>query len=170
MAMQKQVTYQEAQAARCPREVVIGIARDQAGKYNPITLGMVMYPSLRPPMIAVSIHRNQYSVGAFRGSKEFVVALPAEDQGDEARLYGTRSGRECDKLALAGARTERARVVDGVLLCDAVANFECRLVAEAETGDHIVFVGEVVCAHVNETPKRRLYVVGPGQTMGPLPR
>ena len=168
--MQRQVAYQEAQAARLPREVVIGIAKDERGKYNPITLGMVMVPSVRPPMFAVSIAKHQYSVGAFRRSREFVVALPAEGQAEEALVYGTRSGRDTDKLALTGAKTQKAAVIDGVLLADAVANFECRLVGEFEAGDHIVFVGEVVCAHVNETARRRLYIVGPGHTMGPLPR
>ena len=58
-------------------------------------------------------------------------------------LYGTKSGRDCDKLALADAKTEPASRIDCVLLSDAAANFECRLVAEMATGDHVIFVGEV---------------------------
>ncbi len=167
--MQRKATYAETQAARNPREVCIAIARDEQGKFNPITLGMMMTPSIRPPIFAVSIGRNQYSVGAFRRSREFVVALPSVAQHDETVLYGTKSGRVMDKLAAAGAKTQPAEVIEGVLLADAVANFECKLVAEVEAGDHIVFFGEVVATHVNETPQSRLYIVGPGHAMGGLP-
>jgi flavin reductase (DIM6/NTAB) family NADH-FMN oxidoreductase RutF len=52
-------------------------------------------------------------------------------------------------------------VIDSVLLADAVANFECRVVSEMQTGDHVIFVGQVVASHVNEDASRkRLYSVG----------
>ena len=60
--------------------------------------------------------------------------------------------------------------IDSVLLADAVANFECKLVSELEAGDHFVFVGEVICAHLNDKPLNRLYTVGEGYTMAGLPR
>lgn len=48
-----------------------------------------------------------------------------------------------------------------MLLTDAVANFECKLVSELETGDHLLFVGEVVAAHMNEDRAvGRLYSLG----------
>ena len=37
--MQKQMDYAEAIGAKYPEQIVIGIARDAAGKCNPITLG-----------------------------------------------------------------------------------------------------------------------------------
>ena len=38
----------------------------------------------------------------------------------------------------------------GLFLADAVANFECKLESELETGDHFLLVGRVVASHVNE--------------------
>jgi flavin reductase (DIM6/NTAB) family NADH-FMN oxidoreductase RutF len=166
--MQKMVPYAKAFAARPPREVVIGIAKDVQGKHNPITLGMFTHVANEPPVLAVSIARQQYSLAAFRLSKEFVIALPSESQAEETMLYGTKSGRECDKLALAGAKTLPATKIDSVLLADAAANYECKLIAEMAVGNHVVLFGEVVAAHVAEEPVRRLYVIGPGYKMGPL--
>ena len=103
--MQKPVPYSKAFAARPPREVVIGIAKDIKGKYNPITLGMFTHVANEPPVLAVAIARQQYSLEAFRLAGEFVIALPGESQAAETMLYGTKSGRDCDKLALAGAKT-----------------------------------------------------------------
>ena len=167
--MQKPVPYAKAFAQRPPREVVIGIAKDVQGKYNPITLGMFTHVAISPPVLAVSIAKEQYSLQAFRLSKEFVIALPAESQAEETMLYGTKHGRDCDKLALAAAKTSPATRIDCVLLADAAANYECRLIAEMPVGGHVVLFGEVLAAHVAERPVRRLYILGPGYGMGPLP-
>ena len=48
--MQKSVPYSKAFAARPPREVVIGIAKDVQGKYNPIALGMFTHVANEPPV------------------------------------------------------------------------------------------------------------------------
>ena len=164
--MQKEVAYADAKNAQYPKGVFIAIARDADGKYNPVTVGSVMYASADPHMFAVSLFPTHHTTGAIRHSREFVIALPSEHQAAETMLYGTRSGRDTDKLALANAKTQPAHKTDCVLLADAVANYECRLVDEVKTGDHIVFVGEVVCSHVSETPLRRLYLVGPGYRLG----
>jgi flavin reductase (DIM6/NTAB) family NADH-FMN oxidoreductase RutF len=167
--MQKPVPYSQAFAVRPPREVVIGIARDEQGKHNPIALGMFTHVAIDPPVLAVGIAARQYSLRAFRLAKEFVIALPGESQAAETLLYGTKSGRDCDKLALANARTMPATKIDSVLLVEAAANFECRLIAETAVGGHVVLFGEVLAAHVADPPARRLYILGPGHRMGPLP-
>jgi flavin reductase (DIM6/NTAB) family NADH-FMN oxidoreductase RutF len=168
-SMQRSVPYAKALAARAPREVVIGIARDGQGKYNPIALGMFSHMAYDPPVLAVGIAKQQYSLEAFRLSQEFVIALPSEFQADETMLYGTKSGRDCDKLALAGAKTTPATKIDCVLLTDAAANYECRLISETPVGGHVVLFGEVLASHIADPPVRRLYTLGPGYRMGPLP-
>ncbi|GAG42932.1 unnamed protein product, partial [marine sediment metagenome] len=88
----------------------------------------------------------------------------------ETLLFGTKSGRDLNKLAAAGVKTQPASVIDSVLLADAVANFECKLVSELETGDHVVFVGQVVAAHANEDRSvRRLYSLGDDRLGGVIP-
>ncbi len=168
--MQREVDYSDAIVTKYPEQVVVAIARDPKGKYNPITLGWTMLASGSPPMMAVAIARKQWSIQAFRHAGQFVIAFPSEHQQPEVMLFGTRSGRDCDKLAEAHANTVPAKAIDCVLLADAVANFECRLAGEMEAGDHIVFLGEVVRAHRNEADLNRLYTVGPGYRMRGVPR
>ena len=168
--MQKQETYSRAIAAKYPEQVVVGIARDTRGICNPVALGWTMIVSHQPPMMAVAIGKTRYSLEVFRRAGEFVIAFPSEQQEDEVLLFGTRSGRDLDKLAAAGTRTQPAKKIDCVLLVEAVANFECKLICEFETGDHVVFVGEVVCSHLNDKPLNRLYTVGEGYKMAGLPR
>jgi flavin reductase (DIM6/NTAB) family NADH-FMN oxidoreductase RutF len=168
--MQREVDYPEAIVTKYPEQIVVAIAKDTKGKYNPITLGWTMLASGTPPMMAVAIARNQWSILAFRHAREFVIAFPSEHQEKEVMLFGTKSGRDCDKLAEAHANTEPAKVIDCVLLADAVANFECNLIGEMEAGDHIIFLGEVLRAHRNESDLKRLYTIAPGCKMRGLPR
>lgn len=168
--MQTETTFAQAKATKYPEQIVIAIARDPAGKYNPIALGWVMQTSADPPMLAISVGKTRYSLQALRTSGEFVIAFPSERQEPETMLFGTKSGRDTDKLAEAGPKTQPASKIDGLLLADAVANFECTLVGELETGDHVILVGRVICSHVNQQPLRRLYTVGPGHRLDGLPR
>ncbi len=168
--MQKSVDYSEAIALKYPEQVVIAIAKDPQGKYNPITLGWTMIVSQDPPMMAVAIGETRYSLEAFRHAGEFVIAFPSEHQEKETMLFGTRSGRDMDKIAEAGCKVTPADNIDCVIMTDAVANFECRLVSETKTGDHVVFAGEIVRSHVNEQTLNRLYTVAAGHKMGGLAR
>jgi len=165
--MQRKSTCSDALKRKYPEQVAIVIAKDASGKHNPITLGWSMITSGKPPMFAVSIAPERHTCGAMRLSKEFVLAFPSAEQAKEALFYGTKSGRDMDKLARFGGKIEKATEMDSVLLADAVANFECRVVSELVTGDHVLFVGEVVASHVNADEKvRRLYTLAPGYKMG----
>ena len=164
--MQEQVEYSEAIKTKYPEQVVIAIAKDKAGRANPVTLGWTMIVSGSPPMMAIAVAKKHYSIGTIRHSKCFTIAYPSSEMSEAALFFGSRSGRDVDKLAEFDCKTEPAKEIDSVLLADAVANFECTLDSETEAGDHIVFIGEIVCSHVNTEPKKRLYVVGPGHKLG----
>lgn len=168
--MQVATPYENAMARKYPEQVAIAIVKDPQGKPNPITLGWVMITSGQPPMLAISIGRTRYSLEALRQAGEFVVSFPSSQMAPDALFHGTKSGRDMDKLAVCGTKTQPAQVVDSVLLADAVANFECTLEAELETGDHFIFVGRVVASHMNTDPSvRRLYSLGNEQLGGVEP-
>ena len=164
--MQKQAEFPEAIKTKYPEQVVIAVARDKAGRANPITLGWTMLVSGKPPMMAIAVASTHYSIETIRHSKCFCLAFPSSDMADAALFFGSKSGRDIDKFAEFDCKTEVAKAIDSVLLSDAVANFECTLESETIAGDHIIFVGKVVCSHINTEPKKRLYTVGPGHKLG----
>ena len=164
--MQKQVEYSDAIKTKYPEQVVIAIAKDKAGKANPVTLGWTMIVSGNPPMMAIAVAKKHYSVEAITHSKCFTIAFPSAQMADAALFFGSRSGRKVDKFAEFECAIEPARKIDSVLLVDAVANFECTLESEVPAGDHMIFIGEVVASHVSAEPKKRLYTVGPGHKLG----
>jgi len=164
--MQKQVEYSDAIKTKYPEQVVIAIAKDKAGRANPITLGWTMIVSGSPPMMAIAVAKKHYSIEAITHSKCFTIAFPSSDMADAALFFGSKSGRDTDKFAEFDCKTEHAKSIDSVLLTDAVANFECTLESQMPAGDHIIFVGEIVSSHINTEPKKRLYTVGPGHKLG----
>src|SRR5512137_703749 len=118
--MQKPVEFAEAVKTKYPEQVVIVIARDKRGKANPITLGWTMFASGNPLMMAIAVASGHYSVAALDHSKCFTIAYPSAETAKDALFFGSRSGRDTDKLAASGCRTEPATQIDSVLLSDAV--------------------------------------------------
>ena len=172
--MQKKVEYSDAIKTKYPEQIVIAIAKDRKGKANPITLGWTMIVSGKPPMMAIAVAKTHYSVEAITHSECFTVVYPSSEMADTALFFGSKSGRDIDKFAEFDAQhgqaqcpNEPAKEIDSLLLTDAVANFECTLESQVHAGDHIVFIGKIVCSHVNAEPKKRLYTVGPGHKLGP---
>jgi len=164
--MQKRVEYSDAVKTKYPEQVVIAIAKDRQGKANPVTLGWTMIASGDPPMMAIAVAKKHYSIEAITHSECFTIAFPSADMADAALFFGSKSGREIDKFAEFECETEPAREIDSVLLTDAVANFECMLDSQVPAGDHIVFIGPIVCSHMSTEPKKRLYTKGPGHELG----
>ena len=164
--MQKHVEYSDAIKTKYPEQVVIAIARDAAGKANPVTLGWTMIVSGNPPMMAIAVAKKHYSTEAIAHSRCFTIAFPSSDMADAAMFFGSRSGRKVDKFAEFDCKTQPAKEIDSVILAEAVANFECTLESQVPAGDHMIFIGNVVCSHVNTESKKRLYTVGPGHKLG----
>jgi len=164
--MQTQVEYEQAIKTKYPEQVVIAIAKDKNGRANPVTLGWTMIASHRPPMMAIAVAAGHYSIETIRHSKCFTIAFPSSEMADAALFFGSRSGRDSDKLAEFQCKTEPAATIDSILLTEAVANFECTLQSETVAGDHIIFVAKVVAAHMSTEPRKRLYTVGPGHKLG----
>jgi len=164
--MQKQAEFEQAIKTKYPEQIVIAVARDKNGKANPITLGWTMIASGKPPMMAIAVASTHYSIETITHSKSFTIAFPSSDMADAALFFGSKSGRDIDKFAEFDCKIAPAEAIDSVLLSDAVANFECTLESQVPAGDHIIFVGRVVCSHINTEPKKRLYTIGPGYKMG----
>lgn len=159
--MQKVVPYHDTIARMAPQPVAIALVHDGRNKVNPITLTWYMCVSLEPPMLAISVGKARWSLKAFREAGAFTLSLPSESMQEEAVYYGTTSGRDHDKLADAGAIVQPASEINGAILSDAVANYECRIESEIEAGDHVIFIGRVAASHINDDPTvARLFTLG----------
>lgn len=167
--MQASATIAAALRRRYPEQLAVVVAREAGGKCNPIAVAWAMPTSEQPPMIAIAIGKGRYSAGVIRSAGAFVVAYPSPAQAGEVLHFGTRSGADEDKLAERGTPTQCAARIDCVLLREAVANFECALRHEYPAGDHLIFVGEIVAAHVHSDASLARLCTIAHETMGSYP-
>lgn len=127
---------------------IVGAAK---GAERGCATGTTMYVSLSPAMIAIAEHQGSRTTELIRDTEEFSVSLLHESQQDIAVAAG-RSAEGADKFAALKIRTVEAPAgfhapgVEG-----SVAVLWCRVREVVETGDHLLFVGEVGAHQVDET-------------------
>ena len=133
-----------------PMHTVLVSSKGRNGKPNIITIAWAMPTSADPPIVAISISPNAYSHKLIEETKEFVVNIPTVEILRQVKACGMVSGRGSDKFGEIGLTPFPAKKVRIPLIKECVAHMECRVVSQLKTGDHTVFVGEVVHARANQ--------------------
>lgn len=118
---------------------VIGVAH--ARQTNAFTAAWLTQVAFDPLLVALSVNASSASYPLLEASGAFVVNVLQQHQLDLASRFGTRSGREENKLE--GVRW-RAGQFGAPVLSEAAAFLECRVTNSVEAGDHIVVIAEVV--------------------------
>ena len=127
-------------------------AVDSAGKPNIITLGEVFNLSIRDPVwVGIAMRKATYTHELVSATREYVVNIPTSGMLDQVLQCGGVSGRDgVDKFAEFGLTPAPSQQVRPPLIAECPVNLECRVKDILETGDHDVFVGEVLVMHVDE--------------------
>jgi len=130
--------------------VLVSCINGKTGKANIITLAWAMPTSAKPTMVAMSISPKRYSHRLIKKAGEFVVNIPTMRIVKQTLFCGRISGSKCDKFKEAPLTPAPAKKVGAPIIKECVAHLECKLVQTIPTGDHTLFVGEVVAAYVNK--------------------
>jgi len=156
----KKTTFIEAMDVwRTPERVVLITSVAGDGLPHVITVGWKMRTSFNPPMFAIAIGHESYMHKCISESQEFVIAVPGRDLAEEALICG-KQAEKTDRFEKCGLEKLAAHSLKGPLINNCLANFECQVVNQIDTGDHTLFVGEVVNSWKNEKTGRNLLVVG----------
>jgi len=148
----KKVIVDQSSAHRLlhPRNTVLVSCTDKTGKANIITLAWSMPTSIDPPMAAISIAPRRYSHRLIQETGEFVINIPSMDIAPKVLLCGRISGAKKDKFKEAKLTSHPAQKVKPPIIEECLAHLECRLNQQLTTGDHTLFIGDVLIAYVNE--------------------
>jgi len=76
--------------------------------------------------------------------------VPTMEIVKETLFCGRISGTERDKFKGTHLTPLRAKKVRAPIIKECVAHLECKLVRKIKTGDHTLFVGQVLAAYANE--------------------
>jgi flavin reductase (DIM6/NTAB) family NADH-FMN oxidoreductase RutF len=112
--------------------------------------GTTMYVSLSPAMIAIAEHPGSRTARLIKESGEFSVSLLHDSQQDIAVAAG-KSAAGPDKFATLKIRAVeapsglKAPGVEG-----SIAIMWCRVAQSLPTGDHQLYVGEIVAHRIDE--------------------
>jgi len=133
-----------------PMHTVLVSCVDKTGKPNVLPLAWAMPTSRDPALVAISVAPSRYSHALIEETGEFVVNLPTVDRIKETLACGRTSGRDHDKFSETGLTPLSARKVKAPIIKECIAHLECKLHSQFETGDHTIFVGEVIEAYANK--------------------
>ena len=121
--------------------ITVVTTRDAEGRDVGMTVSAFCSVSLEPPLVQVCVDHAASLYAALVVSKGYGVNILAAEQEALSRRFATaESTRRFDGI---GYRRGESGVL---LLDDALAHLECRIVAAHDTGDHTMFVGEVESA------------------------
>jgi len=126
------------------------ITSDGPNGPNIMAAEWTFYLSYSPAMISVHIGGGETGKATAENimkSREFGVSLAASDQNVISSIAGGSSGRDVDKISLLkemGFGFYDGRKISAPMVKGAATNAECRLKEIKVTGDHTMFIGEVV--------------------------
>jgi flavin reductase (DIM6/NTAB) family NADH-FMN oxidoreductase RutF len=124
--------------------------------------------SYQPARVAISIGTNRATLENIQQTKKFSLCIPSSDQNSLASLAGAASGKDTDKIAALkeiGFPFKDGKnglpYPEGTRL-----HMECTVIQELDTGDHILFIGNVDHAELDETKHPIAYSRGKHWALG----
>ena len=116
------------------------------GKSNVMPAALVTPLSFDPPLVGVAVHPSRHSYDMIRYSEQFALNIPGRRLLHHVQYLGSVSGADVDKLELTKLPTFKATRVEAPLIEGCVAYIECGVEDALRTGDHVLFVGQVLAA------------------------
>lgn len=154
-AVEAPVTSEEFRRAcgRFATGVTIASVLDVNGVPHGLTVNSFTSVSLDPPLILICLGHAVTCIDAFRSSRHFGINVLAEGQQALSDRFARKGQDRFEGL-------EWYRGQSGVpLLPGVLAAIECRVHQRIASGDHDIFVGEMIFAHTAEG-RPLLYVAG----------
>lgn len=165
--------YPEVMGAMQSRGLLLG-AYDAAGKPNFMTIGWGMLGySWRMPIWTVLVRPSRYTFGCVEHAGAFTVNVSPMELAKACSICGTQSGRDHDKVELAGLTASRSMHVDAPIEQHCPIIYHCKVVAATDldparvaptiteilyaTGDfHRVYFGDVIAVDASDDAREVL--------------
>jgi len=120
------------------------LTTEKKGKPNAMAIAWHSPISHDPPLLAVAVSPRNYSHELIDRSGEFVLNVPTVRIAREVHFCGSHSGRDVDKFSETGLAPAAAGKVRPPHVKECIGHLECSVRDEIETGDHSLFICDVV--------------------------
>ncbi|MBX2874309.1 MAG: flavin reductase family protein [Saprospiraceae bacterium] len=106
--------------------------------------------SLEPPLILFCLHKDSKGCPIFLKNGAFAVNILADDQIEVSNGFANRELTAAERFQLVShqAGATGSPIIDG-----AMGYLDCQLSSSLESGDHVIFIGEVI--DMGQRPAKR---------------
>ena len=116
------------------------VTSKQGSEINGMVASWVSQVSFSPPLIMVAIKQGRYSHGMIREGKVFAINILGKKQKKMVSVFKGKDKAE-KKFISIPYEVKRTGVP---IIKDALAFLDCKLISKVTTGDHTLFIGEVL--------------------------
>jgi flavin reductase (DIM6/NTAB) family NADH-FMN oxidoreductase RutF len=125
---------------KVPKAVAV-VTVGRGGAENGLTVSWASPVSFDPPQFMFAVDQLHYSVDFLKSTRNFAVSFLREGQERISGHFARQSFTGEQKLEKIPTRESQT---GAAILTDALAYFDCELVATHPAGDHLIVVGKVV--------------------------
>ena len=123
------------------------ISSRKGDRFNGQIANTVIQVTSDPPIIAVTINKQNLTHEFISESKVFTASILSQDTPlSFIGHFGFKSGRETDKLK--GVNYRLGETKAPIILDHSLAYLEARVINQVDVGTHTIFIGELVGADV----------------------
>jgi flavin reductase (DIM6/NTAB) family NADH-FMN oxidoreductase RutF/rubredoxin len=116
-------------------------------KGNGFVCNTVFQVASDPPRFAVCSHKDNFTTQLIQKKAAFSVSVLHKDTSPIIfGKFGYRSGKDFNKIE--GSQVKYGITGNPIILDDAVAFLECKVVQTVDVGTHMMFIGELVQAEI----------------------
>ena len=151
------IRWTDAVTLASPHPYVLATTVDSGGAPNIIGIGWFTITSWKPPMCLISVAPPRHSYANLEQVPEYVINFPTPEQARGAWICGTRSGRDGDKFAAAGLEPVPSTQVRPPAIAGSLMAWECVVVDRVDTGDHRLYIAEIVATRGDTSRSAHLY-------------
>lgn len=123
-----------------PTGVTVITTLSETGTPVGMTVNAITSVSLEPPQLLICLARSRYTASAIRFSGKFAVNFLSDDQKNVASIFASNADEKFSTV-----RTH-CGALGLPLIADSLALAECEVCKVVDSGDHLIFIGEVVSA------------------------
>ncbi len=146
----KDFPIEKANRILAPRPTVIITTINDEGKVNGAPFSFVMPVSMDPPIVAFASAPSHDTSKNIQLNSEFVINLTPAEIINEMWITGEKIPYGESELEKAGLTSLESRIVSPPRIKESMAHLECEVMEIKEVGDHILILGKVVHASVEE--------------------
>ncbi|MDP4241048.1 MAG: flavin reductase family protein, partial [Bacteroidota bacterium] len=108
-----------------------------------------------PPRFASCCNKDNYTAEVIQKTGAYAVSvIPQDIPADIISRFGYKSGRDFDKLE--GMELAYGETGVPIVLNEAIAYLECRVIQTIDVGTHLMFIGELVQAELLDNTREPL--------------